>query len=136
MTTRNAAINATGRIALVMLTSIVVAWICLWLSENTHHQRDALYGWSAGILLHLFGITMFHLAVGRPGLSFLAISIGFIFFRLFILIILIVIVLMRAFLQPVPFICGVLPAYFIGSWMEIAWLAAANNRRFSLVKTG
>ncbi|HMP88909.1 MAG TPA: hypothetical protein PJ991_01845 [Kiritimatiellia bacterium] len=97
--------------------------------QDIDMEVDALYGWLAGMGFHVAGLAVFGFAPGRPLGSFLALSLGFIFLRLFVLIILVVIVLMGTFLRAEPFVAGLLPAYFIGSWMEIAALASAQNRK-------
>ena len=116
---------------LVGIAGLAITGLCLVFMQDVGLVMDALYGWLAGMGFHVAGLAVFGFAPGRPLGSFLALSLGFIFVRLFVLIILVVIVLMGTFLQAEPFVAGLLPAYFIGSWMEIAALASAQNRELS-----
>jgi len=127
MTTYSVTVKLTGRLAIVLVASILVAAAATAVIYPDASQMDMIAGWAAGSLFHLLGFFIFRRAVGKSPAVFMALGMGMIFLRLFVLIILIVIVLVGGFLQLGPFLIGLLAAYFIGSWMEIAWLASTRN---------
>lgn len=107
--------------------SYIAATTILYFTDHPHHQRDMSIGWALATGFHIAGLIVFRQSIGQPASRFLALALGGIIIRLFLLIILFVIVLLGHFLSAGPFLTGLLTAYFIGSWVEIAWLASQNG---------
>lgn len=107
--------------------SYIAATAILYFTDHLHHQRDMSTGWAFSTGFHIAGLIVFRRSIGRSASRFLALALGGIIIRLFLLIILFVIVLLGHFLSAGPFLTGLLTAYFIGSWVEIAWLASRNG---------
>ena len=104
--------------------SIFLAEIILFISHLLDHQIDMLIGWGVSFITHLAGFRLFRRSIGQPVHKFMAMAIGGIFIRLFLLIIFIFLVSVGGFLQAGPFVIGLLTAYFIGSLVEITWLVS------------
>jgi hypothetical protein len=110
-----------------LAVSYGLAIAVLHFSQFVDGEIDMTIGWGCAVFFHVAGLMAFHRAIGLSTSKFLALATGGIFIRLFVLIIFFVIVLVGGFLQAGPFIIGVLTAYFVGSWMEIAWLVSMNR---------
>jgi len=116
-------------VVLTLAISYAVATAILHLLDLIHYQRDMSIGWACATGFHVVGRFVFRRSIGQPVSRFLALALGGIIIRLFLLIILFVIVLLGHFLSAGPFLTGLLTAYFIGSWVEIAWLASLSGDR-------
>jgi len=110
-----------------LIVSYALALTILHFSQLVDGKMDMTIGWVCAVLFHIAGLFIFRRSIGCTASKFFALAMGGIFIRLFVLIIFFVIVLVGGFLQAGPFIIGVLTAYFVGSWMEIAWLVSMNR---------
>lgn len=108
---------------LTILVSLAAAEAILFATQSIRYQYDMIFGWALASLLHVAGTRFFRSAVGAAMPRFLLLSAGAIIGRLFVLIISFIIVLVGGFLRAGPFATGLLTAYFIGSWVEIALVA-------------
>ncbi len=114
-------------IGLTLAISYIASMAILYFADALPQQRDMSIGLACATGFHIAGLVLFRRSIGQPASRFLALALGGIIIRLFLLIILFVIVLLGHFLSAGPFLTGLLTAYFIGSWVEIAWLASLNG---------
>lgn len=102
--------------------SLAVAEALLLATQSIARQVDMLSGWALAMAGHTAAILLLVRFIDHQGRLNVLAGLGGIITRLFVLIIFLLIVLLGAFLEAIPVVIGMLTAYFIGSWREIAWV--------------
>lgn len=121
--------HETRSIAITAALALVMTEVVWSVTPHTGHQTERVLGFACALILHILGLRAFRHAVGLPMERFMVWAIGGMLIRLVLLLIILATVQRVVPASTTPFLIGLLTTYLIGSWREIAWLAARPETR-------